>query len=294
MQENKEKARIVQENLFLKKYSELNIREGFFSDSAGALGHLQSTMIACAQPQFIGRDIIPVQPTTQPSERWPIDSKAVAYTYAEGTATRTSGIKTQFINVSTNEYAEASEQWTQEYIEDYMTLNVVDWMINRLSRALAENETRAVLSLYDSVLDEDLAGGAPIDQEGKIMDWNAVLKLHNRLRGENIRPKVLVLNTTQLSQLLLDDKFVDINAISSRETDVNEGMINQILSMRVRGSSLVPNGTAYAIDPLIASIMLLRRDVTVEDWSDPKNDQYGIKATTRFGLGVLRSNVSQK
>jgi hypothetical protein len=33
---------------------------------------------------------------------------------------------------------------------------------------------------------------------------------------------------------------------------------------------LVPNGTAYAIDTDIASVMLLRRDATIEDWSDPK------------------------
>jgi hypothetical protein len=59
-------------------------------------------------------------------------------------------------------------------------------------------------------------------------------------------------------------------------------------------STLVPNGTAYAIDPLIASIMLIRRYVTVEDWSDPKQDQYGVRATTRFGLDILRSNAVAK
>jgi hypothetical protein len=294
MQEIKEISKQIQENLFLKKYSQLSIKEGLFSDSIGPLGHLQDTMIARAHPLAIGRDIIQMQPTTQPSERWPIDSKAIAYTYAEGTATRTSGIKTQFINVSTNELAEASEQWTQQYVEDCMTLNVVDTMINRLSLALTENETSAILSLYNNVLDEDLAGRSPIDQGEKVMDWNAALKLRNCLRSENFHPKVLVLSTTQLSQLLLDDRFVNINAIPSREVDVNEGMINQILGMKVRCSSLVPNGTAYAIDPLVASIMLLRRDVTVEDWSDPKNDQYGIKATTRFGLGILRSNAIAK
>ena len=64
--------------------------------------------------------------------------------------------------------------------------------------------------------------------------------------------------------------------------------------MRVRASTLVPAGTAYAIDTSVASIMLLRRDVTVEDWSDPKNNQYGIKTTTRFGLGILRSNAVAK
>ena len=41
-----------------------------------------------------------------------------------------------------------------------------------------------------------------------------------------------------------------------------------------------------------ANAMLQR--VKVEDWSKPKNDQYGIKATTRFGLGILKSNAVAK
>jgi hypothetical protein len=37
--------------------------------------------------------------------------------------------------------------------------------------------------------------------------------------------------------------------------------------------------------------MLDSLEVTVEDWSDPRTSKYGLKATTRFGLGILRSNV---
>jgi hypothetical protein len=46
--------------------------------------------------------------------------------------------------------------------------------------------------------------------------------------------------------------------------------------------------------PRLAGIMMVRRDVTVEDWSDPIQGKYGVKATTRFGLGVLRSNAIAK
>jgi hypothetical protein len=41
-------------------------------------------------------------------------------------------------------------------------------------------------------------------------------------------------------------------------------------------------------------MMLIRRDVTVEYWSDPVEGQYGVRATTRFGLGILRSNAIAK
>jgi len=54
---------------------------------------------------------------------------------------------------------------------------------------------------------------------------------------------------------------------------------------------LVPNGTAYTIDTRIASMMLIRRDVTVEDWSDPVEGQHGVRATT---LVRLRHTTKQR
>jgi hypothetical protein len=64
--------------------------------------------------------------------------------------------------------------------------------------------------------------------------------------------------------------------------------------MKVQASTLCTNGVAYAIDTRVAAIMLLRRDVTVEDWQDIKTGEYGVRATTRFGLGVLRSTGVSK
>ena len=36
------------------------------------------------------------------------------------------------------------------------------------------------------------------------------------------------------------------------------------------------------------------RVAAVEEWSDPVAGQYCVKATTRFGLGILRSNAIAK
>ena len=43
--------------------------------------------------------------------------------------------------------------------------------------------------------------------------------------------------------------------------------------MKMFQATLVPNGIAYAIDTRVASVMLLRRDITVEDWEDVKTWQ---------------------
>ena len=66
------------------------------------------------------------------------------------------------------------------------------------------------------------------------------------------------------------------------------------MGLIVYSSTLVPVETAYAIDGRAAGGMLIRRDVSVEGWNDPVEGQYGVRATTRFGLGILRSNAKAK
>ena len=94
--------------------------------------------------------------------------------------------------------------------------------------------------------------------------------------------------------MLFDDKFIEYEYLPSSEVDLDQGLIRKIVGMKVETSTLVPNGTAYAIDTRVSGMMLIRRDVTVEDWSDPMAGQYGVRATTRFGLGILRSNATAK
>ena len=278
---------------FFKRYTEVGVREGLFSDMIGAIGKMYDTLVECAYPELIGRNIITVRPTTESMERFPLDAKAVAYKYAEGSVARLSGAKVNTVDIYTDQLAEASEQWTREFLED-ATWNVMQNMVEKVGRALGEKETEQILSLYASVSNSDLAGGDAIDQGNAAMDWSAVLKLHNAVRGENWRPTVLVVHETQLHQLLSDDKFIKASYLPSSQTDIEQGVVTSVLGMKVQASTLVANGTAYAVDTRVAAVMLLRRDVTVEDWEEPKTGEFGVRATTRFGLGILRSNAVAK
>ena len=278
---------------FLKRYCEIGVREGLFSDAVSAIGRLHDTLVQAAYPEMVGRGIITVRPTTETMERFPLDEKAVAYRYAEGAATRLSGKKNTTVDVYTNVLAEASEEWTREFLED-ATWNVMDSMVEKVGISLGEEETNRVIALYGAIADADLAGGAPINQGGAAMNWNGLVKLHNAVRGENWRPTVLAVNEVQLHQLLTDDKFIHAQYLPAGQTDLEQATVTSVLGMRVQASTLVPNGTAYALDTRVASVMLLRRDITVEDWEDIKNGKYGVRATTRFGVGILRSKAIAK
>ncbi|HSV49744.1 MAG TPA: hypothetical protein VLH35_05460 [Candidatus Acidoferrales bacterium] len=288
-----EKIKQAQAHPFLKRYVETGIKEGFFSDMTGALGRMHDTMVEAAYPEQIGRSIINVMPTTEALERFPLDEKAVAYRYSEGAVTKLGGKKNGMVDIYTNVLADSSEEWTKEFLED-ASWNVLNKMVEKTGRALGQEETERIIALYGAIADADLAGGDDLAGANAVFSWPGVVALHNAVRNENWRPNVLAISEMQLHQLLLDDKFVKAVYLPSSETDIEQGSIGSVLGMKVQASTLVPNGTAYAIDTRVASVMLMRRDITVEDWEDIKNGKYGVRATTRFGIGVLRSNAIAK
>ena len=285
-----EKLKQKSEHPFLKRYSAIGVKEGFFSDMTGALGRMHDDMVAAAWPELIGRSIITVMPTSEPIERFPLDAGAVGYRYAEGAITRVSAKKPTTVDICTNQLADSSDEWTKEYLED-ATWNVLDRAIGNVGLALGQRETEAILNLYASIQATDLAGGSELNGGGSVASWASLLCLHEAVRAENWRPNVLAVNEMQLHQLLNDDKFIKSVYLPSSSTDIEQGTIGSVLGMRVQASTLVPNGIMYAFDTRIASVMLLRRDVTVEDWEDTKSGKYGLRATTRFGLGILRSKA---
>jgi len=285
-----EQLKLKADHPFLKRYIQMGMKEALFSDAAGALGRMHDTLVESAWPELIGRNLIKVKPTTEALERFPIDAGAVAYEYAEGAVTRLSGKKKSTVDVSTNVLAEASDEWTREYLED-ATWNVMDNAVENIGLALGQRETEKILALYAAIAAGDLAGGAEIAGGGLVLSWAGLLALHSAVRGVNWRPTVLALNEMQLHQLLNDDKFIHAQYLPSAQTDLEQGIVTSVLGMKVQASTLVPNGTAYAIDTRVAAAMLLRRDITAEDWEDVKSGKYGVRATTRFGLGVLRANA---
>ena len=277
-------------NPFLKRYTELGVKEGFFSDSANALGRMHDTLIDSAWPELIGRNIINALPTSEALERFPLDGGAVAYVYAEDGVLRLSGKKSTIVDIIPNITIESGDEWTKEFSED-ATWNVMDRMVQNVGRAVGLKETQKVLALYSGIAAGDLATGAELAGGGAVMSWAQLLNLRYAVRSGNWRPNRLAISEMQAHQLLNDDKFVKSVYLPSAATDIEQGVIGTVLGMQVQMSTEVPNGTAYAIDTRVASVMLLRRDLTVEDWYDAKTGKSGVRGTTRIGLGVLRANA---
>ena len=51
-----------------------------------------------------------------------------------------------------------------------------------------------------------------------------------------------------MHELLDDDKFIEYDYLPSSEVNLDQGSIREVVGMKVETSTLIPNGTDYAID----------------------------------------------
>ena len=59
----------AEKNKFFKKFTNLGVKEGLFSDVLGAVGRIHDMIVEAAYPNLISRDIITVIPTKESVER---------------------------------------------------------------------------------------------------------------------------------------------------------------------------------------------------------------------------------
>ncbi len=285
-----EKARM---NPFTSRYCQMGLKEGVLSDMAGALGRMHDTVVEAAKPNLIAREIIWVRPTTEAMVRFPKAKKSKAYVVAESGEVFKVGEKYETVDISTNVLIRHGAEWTREFIED-ATWPVMERQMEEAGRAIAELETEKILALYNSIANADLAGGAPLAGGGTAMDWNKVTAIWDAVQNEDFSAKVLVLHPRQVTQLWRDDKFIH-GFYFGEKADIARGVLGETyLGMKIVKSTKVTNGTAFAIDIDVAAVMLLRRDITTEPFENPQTNTYGLVASERVGLGVLRSKAVAK
>jgi len=287
-------------NPFCMAYLKTGMKEGILSDMAGALGSIHDTVVDAAKPNLISRQIIDVRTTSEVLERFPRAKKSVAYVASESGTVRIHGERYDTVDIQANLLIKDSVEWTREFAED-AKWNVFNRQLEELGRSIAEKETERVLNLYNSIQASDLAGGAVQAGGNTDFSWSKVVQLWNVIESEDFHPDTMFMRPLQVSELFTATEFINSQYLPSSEVELTRGLIGQALTMRLYKSSLLPQDTGqsgynqvFAVDKSVAAIMLVRRDLTTETYEDPKNGVFGIVASERIGLGVLRTKAVTK
>ena len=263
------------------------MREAILSDAASALGKMHDAVVEAAKPALIGRELIWVMPTTESMVRFPKAKLGKAKRTSELSETWIYGEKYATTDIKATIEIRSGAEYSKKFFED-ATWPVLQRQTAEVGRAIADLETERILALYDSISAGDLAGDGVYNGSGSL-DWAGVVGFWNHVKAENFNAKVLAINPNQAADLWQEDKFIH-SFYFGEQVDVARGVLGQsYLGMKIVVSTKVTDGTVYAIDTDVAAAMLLRRDVLAEPFENPRDDRYGVVASERIGLGVLRS-----
>jgi len=279
-------------NPFCHQYMKQGMKEGILSDMAGALGAIHDQVVRAAIPNFIAREIVDVRTTTETLERFPLEKESVAYVGSESGTIRVHGAKISTVDINTNVIIKDGVEWTKEFAED-AKWNVMNRQLDALGRSIAKIETEKIVGLLAAIAVGDLATGGVLAGGGTAMSWAKAVALWDAIETEDFGvADTMVLHPKQASQLFTATEFINSQYLPSSETELTRGLVGQALTMKIHKSSAgTTNGVAHSLNKTVAAIMLIRRDVTIDPYEDPKNGVYGLVASERIGYGVLRSKA---
>jgi len=285
-----ERIELARRNPFYQRV----MKEALISDMAGALGRMHDVVIEAAKPALIGREMIWVMPTTEALVRFPKAKLATAYETGELAQVWFTGEKYETQDIKADTEIKAGGEWSRRFVED-ASWPVLERQTEEIGRSIGELETAEVIKLYEGVADVDLAGGAvQSPATAGTFAWADLVKLWNVIKDENFNANCLVLHPDQVADLWKDDKFIH-SFYFGELVDVQRGVLGQsYLGLKIVSSTKCTAGTVLAIDTTVAAVLLVRRDLITEPFENPKEDRYGVVASERIGLGVLRTKAVAK
>jgi len=262
------------------------VREGLYSDVAGALGAMHDRIIACAIANAIAREIIAVIPTKNALERFPKEFVAYAWVTGEAPPPDT-GARMETTDIKANLELASRKSWSQSYAED-ANWDVLAWQTDGIGRAIAKLETQKVIAAYNGIANASLATGAEITITDGTPTWAQICDLIAAVEREDFHPKVVAMNPHEFGGLRKLTEFT--SSLYNDPGNLRKGVVTHTaLDVTFVRSSLITK--SLCIDTEVAAAMLLRRDLITEPYEDPANLKVGVVGSERIGVDILRTKA---
>jgi hypothetical protein len=263
------------------------LKQGLYSDVAGALGGIQASIVAAAFPNLIARLIVKVIQTGNAIERFPKEYVPVAYETGEAPSPKT-GMRAEMQDIKVNKEIECSQSWSQSYVED-ASWNVLATQIAGIGRAIARKELKLVYAMYGGIANASLASGAEKTITDGAPTWAQICDLINAVETEDFRPSIIAMNSHEFGGLRKLTEFTSSLYVDRQSLGARNAVYHTALDVTFVSSSEISKTLAIDIDA--ASVMLLRRDLTSKPYESPAENKFGVHGSERLGLDVLRTKA---
>lgn len=215
-------------------------------------------------------------------------SLIVPYGEAKTPGTMTSGdygvdfVAMTYVTISVNQIKGLRLGWTREYIED-CAWSALEPQLQEAGRAMEQDVFTYIVGLCDSGCGETIALTATLS-------YADILEGYATLAVDDYQMDLVLVNPADYANLLNDEKFINASYIDSAEP-IRTGIINITLGAKIVSSSVVGSGSIYFLDKDKAIALATRRNDSVEEYSLPQSNEYGIVISNRYGAGVILSEA---
>jgi len=264
------------------------IKEYVTKDLSGALGRIYDVAIEAAKNMAVGRDIIWIVPTTEPTVRFYKAKRGKVWPISQGPPIQTpERFATKDITVD-KEYG-YDALFSQSYLED-VPFTVIQRAIADASQLVEEKITSNVVALYEAISAANLAGGAEISAgSAGTLAWADLVNGWTAVKKAGYNANVAMIHPDQIADLWKDDKFIH-SFYFGEKVDVTRGVLGDTyLGFKIVETDLCTATKVHLIDTSKAAALLIRRDIMTQPYEEKLAQ--GVIVTVRYGLGTLREDA---
>lgn len=123
-----------------------------------------------------------------------------------------------------------------------------------------------------------------------VLAYEDIVKMGTAIRSAKFSPNFMVLNPEQMADLIKDNRFIDASRYGSTEALLT-GEVGKIGAMKLLATTNIDAGTAFCVDSTRAAYLVIKRNVDLKRWDNPRSDAVELYFYFEFAPKVVNEKA---
>ena len=243
-------------------------------------------------PELIGRDLCPVLPVSEPTQKIPVFTKGESGESARGEVNSHSGSgRMSYINATLQESWNTSDTVDQDFLED-IQMGMIQYYWQELTRAHREQVSKNFIDFVCPVLTAgnktDPSGNAYTIASSQVRgaahaSLDVFTDLYTAAKKDNWVPDCCVMTYEAQANFMKSNDFKSHDFF--REfANYNNGMLSALYGMKIFVTNQLSGSNMWIFQKDQYAIATMRRDEMIVNLDDNKKLEQGLGISSRYGF----------
>jgi hypothetical protein len=133
------------------------------------------------------------------------------------------------------------------------------------------------------------ARGAIDSTTDKILKYEDITAMGTFIRSHKWSPNFMVLNPEEMADLIKDARFIDASQYGSAEPLLT-GEVGKVGAMKLLATTNIPAGVVFCVDSTRAAYLVIKRNVDLKRWDNPRSDAVELYFYFEFAPKVVNAD----